>query len=255
MAEGADSLPGHGLGPRAPAPAAMTSLPCPLPGPDASKAGFPDIAPVPSVVAAYQLGLSPVTAAAPDLPYSGPYGHLLPYPYSGPAIPGDSYLPCQLSTAPSQPALQERETDSEKPPLSPEPPERRPQASTKKLRKPRTIYSSLQLQHLNQRFQHTQYLALPERAQLAAQLGLTQTQVKIWFQNKRSKYKKLLKQNSGGQEGDFSGRSPSLSPCSPLPAFWDLPKAGALPTGGYGNSFGAWYQHHSPDVLAPPQMM
>lgn len=34
-----------------------------------------------------------------------------------------------------------------------------------------------ELQHLNQRFQHTQYLALPERAQLAAQLGLTQTQV------------------------------------------------------------------------------
>lgn len=66
---------------------------------------------------------------------------------------------------------------SEKPPLSPEPSERRPQAPTKKLRKPRTIYSSLQLQQLNQRFQHTQYLALPERAQLAAQLGLTQTQV------------------------------------------------------------------------------
>ncbi|XP_041618396.1 homeobox protein DLX-4-like, partial [Vulpes lagopus] len=147
--------------------------------------------------------------------------------------------------------------DSEKPPLSPEPSEQRPQAPTKKLRKPRTIYSSLQLQHLNQRFQHTQYLALPERAQLAAQLGLTQTQVKIWFQNKRSKYKKLLKQNSGGQEGDFPGRPPSLSPCSPpLPSLWDLPKAGALPTGGgYGNSFGAWYQHHSPDVLAPPQMM
>lgn len=51
------------------------------------------------------------------------------------------------------------------------------QSLTRKLRKPRTIYSSLQLQYLNQRFQHTQYLALPERAQLAAQLGLTQTQV------------------------------------------------------------------------------
>lgn len=62
--------------------------------------------------------------------------------------------------------------------MSPEPSEQRPQAPTKKLRKPRTIYSSLQLQHLNQRFQHTQYLALPERAQLAAQLGLTQTQVR-----------------------------------------------------------------------------
>uniref|UniRef100_A0A7N5JVB2 Distal-less homeobox 4 n=1 Tax=Ailuropoda melanoleuca TaxID=9646 RepID=A0A7N5JVB2_AILME len=145
---------------------------------------------------------------------------------------------------------------SEKPPLSPESSEQRRQAPTKKLRKPRTIYSSLQLQHLNQRFQHTQYLALPERAQLAAQLGLTQTQVKIWFQNKRSKYKKLRKQSSGEQEGGFPGRPPSLSPCSPpLPSLWDLPKAGALPTGGYRNSFGAWYQHHSPDVLAPSQMM
>lgn len=231
----------------------MSSLPCPLPGPDASKAAFPDAAPVPSVVAAYPLGLSPATAAASDLPYSGPYGHLLPYPYPGLTTPDDAYLPCQQPTAPSQ---QEREADSEKLPLSPEPSERLPQTPTKRLRKPRTIYSSLQLQHLNQRFQHTQYLALPERAQLAAQLGLTQTQVKIWFQNKRSKYKKLLKQNSGGQEGDLLSRPPSLSPCSPpLPSLWDLPKAGTLPTGGYGNSFGSWYQHHSPDVLAPPQMM
>lgn len=80
--------------------------------------------------------------------------------------------------------------------------------------------------------------------------------VKIWFQNKRSKYKKLLKQNSRGQEGDLLSRTPSLSPCSPpLPSLWDVPKAGALPTGGYGNSFGAWYQYHSSDVLAPPQMM
>lgn len=47
----------------------------------------------------------------------------------------------------------------------------------KKMRKPRTIYSSLQLQALNRRFQQTQYLALPERADLAAALGLTQTQV------------------------------------------------------------------------------
>ncbi|XP_062965142.1 homeobox protein DLX-4 [Cynocephalus volans] len=240
----------------------MTSLPCSLPGREGSKAVFPDLAPVPSVVATYPLGLSPATATSPDLSYSGPHGHLLPYPYTGPATPGDSYLPCQQSAAHSQPLCgptespQELEADSEKPPLSPEPSERRPQAPTKKLRKPRTIYSSLQLQHLNQRFQHTQYLALPERAQLAAQLGLTQTQVKIWFQNKRSKYKKLLKQNSGGQEGDFTGRPSSLCPCSPpLPSLWDLPKAETLPTGGYGNSFGAWYQHHSPDVLAPPQMM
>jgi hypothetical protein len=51
----------------------------------------------------------------------------------------------------------------------------------KKIRKPRTIYSSMQLQVLNKRFQRTQYLALPERAELAASLGLTQTQVNNKF--------------------------------------------------------------------------
>ncbi|GAA54854.1 homeotic protein distal-less, partial [Clonorchis sinensis] len=47
---------------------------------------------------------------------------------------------------------------------------------TKKVRKPRTIYSSMQLQQLANRFHLTQYLSLPERAELAASLGLTQTQ-------------------------------------------------------------------------------
>ena len=54
----------------------------------------------------------------------------------------------------------------------------------KKMRKPRTIYSSLQLQQLNRRFQRTQYLALPERAELAASLGLTQTQVRASHRNR-----------------------------------------------------------------------
>ena len=49
----------------------------------------------------------------------------------------------------------------------------------KKMRKPRTIYSSLQIQQLERRFQRTQYLGLPERAELASNLGLTQTQVRL----------------------------------------------------------------------------
>ena len=49
----------------------------------------------------------------------------------------------------------------------------------KKIRKPRSIYSSLQIQQLERRFQRTQYLALPERAELAASLGITQTQVGV----------------------------------------------------------------------------
>uniref|UniRef100_A0A0N4ZVG2 Homeobox domain-containing protein n=1 Tax=Parastrongyloides trichosuri TaxID=131310 RepID=A0A0N4ZVG2_PARTI len=70
----------------------------------------------------------------------------------------------------------------------------------KKIRKPRTIYSSQQLQQLQKRFERTQYLALPERAELAATLGLSQTQVKIWFQNRRSKHKKLSKNGEGDDE-------------------------------------------------------
>ncbi|CAF4276391.1 unnamed protein product [Rotaria socialis] len=63
-------------------------------------------------------------------------------------------------------------------------------AKGKKIRKPRTIYNPLQLQALNKRFRRTQYLALPERAELAVNLGLTQTQ------NKRSKEKKSNRQGN-----------------------------------------------------------
>ncbi|XP_006000903.1 homeobox protein Dlx4a [Latimeria chalumnae] len=128
----------------------------------------------------------------------------------------------------------------------------------KKIRKPRTIYSSLQLQALNQRFQQTQYLALPERAELAAQLGLTQTQVKIWFQNKRSKYKKIMKQGPSVQEGDHLHTSSSLSPCSPnLPPLWDVSmanKGAPIPPSNYINNFGPWYPHHQ-DTMPRSQMM
>ena len=84
--------------------------------------------------------------------------------------------------------------------------------SYSQVRNPRTIYSSAQIQQLELRFQRTQYLALPERAELASALGLSQTQVKIWFQNRRSKYKKQAK---GGQGGPSSSLESPAGPSSP----------------------------------------
>ncbi|XP_040564375.1 uncharacterized protein [Lepeophtheirus salmonis] len=89
----------------------------------------------------------------------------------------------------------------------------------KKIRKPRTMYSSLQVAQLERRFLRTQYLALPDRAELASSLGLTQTQVKIWFQNRRSKYKKLMKTGpGGGPPGSGAGGGSLLGSTSPSPS-------------------------------------
>lgn len=51
----------------------------------------------------------------------------------------------------------------------------------RKPRKPRTIYTPAQLERLNSRFAKSKYLNLSERAQLASDLGLTQTQVMLLF--------------------------------------------------------------------------
>jgi len=105
--------------------------------------------------------------------FPSPRGALSAYPF--PPMHQNSYTGYHLgSYAPNCPPSPKDDDDAEKC-LSLE----RPSGGGKgkKMRKPRTIYSSLQLQQLNRRFQRTQYLALPERAELAASLGLTQTQV------------------------------------------------------------------------------
>ncbi|KAK2894974.1 hypothetical protein QQF64_011923 [Cirrhinus molitorella] len=73
--------------------------------------------------------------------------------------------------------------------------------STTRLKKPRrsrTIFTELQLLGLEKKFQKQKYLSTPDRLDLAQSLGLTQLQVKTWYQNRRMKWKKMVLK--GGHE-------------------------------------------------------
>ncbi|XP_068429051.1 homeobox protein engrailed-1-B-like [Clinocottus analis] len=62
--------------------------------------------------------------------------------------------------------------------------------SGKEDKRPRTAFTAEQLQRLKTEFQVNRYITEQRRQSLAQELGLNESQIKIWFQNKRAKIKK-----------------------------------------------------------------
>ncbi|NP_997995.2 NK1 transcription factor related 2-like,a isoform X1 [Danio rerio] len=88
---------------------------------------------------------------------------------------------------------------------------RRSDHSCAKPRRARTAFTYEQLVALENKFRATRYLSVCERLNLALSLSLTETQVKIWFQNRRTKWKK---QNPGVESSLQAGTNslPNISP-------------------------------------------
>lgn len=60
----------------------------------------------------------------------------------------------------------------------------------RKQRKARTAFSDQQLKELEASFEAKKYLTVQDRVELAAKLKLSDTQVKTWYQNRRTKHKR-----------------------------------------------------------------
>ncbi|CAG9862649.1 unnamed protein product [Phyllotreta striolata] len=99
-----------------------------------------------------------------------------------------------------------------------------------KPRRARTAFTYEQLVALENKFKTTRYLSVCERLNLAISLSLTETQVKIWFQNRRTKWKK---QNPG-----MDVNSPTVPPPN-------VGSGGSFPGFHHAHN-GLLYGHHVP---------
>ncbi|XP_065073273.1 homeobox protein Hmx [Ochlerotatus camptorhynchus] len=74
---------------------------------------------------------------------------------------------------------------------------------SRRKKKARTTFTGRQIFELEKQFEVKKYLSSSERTEMAKLLNVTETQVKIWFQNRRTKWKK--------QDGDSSVTAPAAA--------------------------------------------
>uniref|UniRef100_A0A8C8EFL4 Gastrulation brain homeobox 1 n=1 Tax=Otus sunia TaxID=257818 RepID=A0A8C8EFL4_9STRI len=88
-----------------------------------------------------------------------------------------------------------------------------PGSGAGKSRRRRTAFTSEQLLELEKEFHCKKYLSLTERSQIAHALKLSEVQVKIWFQNRRAKWKRIKAGNVSNREGPGRSReNPQVCP-------------------------------------------
>ncbi|KAM6313457.1 uncharacterized protein AAHN32_001322 [Aegotheles albertisi] len=87
-------------------------------------------------------------------------------------------------------------------------------AKTGKVKRVRTIFTSDQLARLEKEFARQQYMVGTERCLLASSLHLTEEQVKVWFQNRRIKWRKQSLEQQQAKLAKMGLATPQRSPDS-----------------------------------------
>ncbi|CAB4055386.1 Homeobox protein ceh-19 [Lepeophtheirus salmonis] len=112
-------------------------------------------------------------------------------------------------------------------------------------RKPRQAYSAKQLEQLENEFKTDKYLSVSKRLELSKSLNLTEVQIKTWFQNRRTKWKKQMAARL--KLAHRQGLLPAIVPPPPPVAFFNhsfLPTPHG-PSGSNSNSIINHFSHSS----------